>query len=90
VKQVLEGEEALETDVLLNEQQAAQRLNVAVKTLQKWRVVGGGPRFVKLGRCVRYSASDLEDFITAHTVPHTAAVSGRAMLGIGLHVEQSQ
>jgi excisionase family DNA binding protein len=79
----------LGAETLLNEEQAARRLNVAVKTLQKWRVVGGGPRFVKLGRCVRYSAADLEEFITARTVPHTAAVIGGSMRGsAGRHVAQ--
>ena len=82
-KQKLEGEEALETDVLMNEQQAAQRLNVAVKTLQKWRVVGGGPRFVKLGRCVRYTLADLGDFIAVHRVPHTSALTAQAPEDLG-------
>jgi predicted DNA-binding transcriptional regulator AlpA len=66
----------LETDNLLNERQAAQRLNVAAKTLQKWREVGDGPKFVKLGRCVRYAEHALEAFIAAHTVPHTSALNG--------------
>ena len=78
-------------ETLLNEEQAAQRLNVAVKTLQKWRGVGGGPRFVKLGRCVRYSAADLEDYITTRTVPHTAALIPGAMRGNkGRDVPQGQ
>jgi predicted DNA-binding transcriptional regulator AlpA len=81
----------LGAETLLNEEQVAQRLNVAVKTLQKWRVVGGGPRFVKLGRCVRYSAVDLEDFITVRTVPHTAALIGGSMRASkGRHVPQKQ
>jgi hypothetical protein len=50
---------------LLTEQQAAALLGVTVKTLQGWRYRGGGPAFVKLGRCVRYRAEDLQDFVTA-------------------------
>lgn len=49
--------------VLLDEKQAAGRLCLAVRTLQKWRVVGGGPRFVKLGRSVRYRPEDLNQWI---------------------------
>jgi excisionase family DNA binding protein len=63
--------------ILLTERQAAQRLTVAVKTLQAWRVRGGGPKFVKLGRSVRYTEQDLEEYVRAHTVAHTAAVNGQ-------------
>ena len=48
---------------LLNEQQAAETLALSVRTLQAWRVRGGGPRFVKLGRAVRYRPDDLNAFI---------------------------
>jgi excisionase family DNA binding protein len=64
--------------ILLTEQQAAERLTVAVKTLQAWRVRGGGPKFVKLGRSVRYTEQDLEEYVRAHTVAHTAAVNDQA------------
>src|SRR5690349_16504352 len=48
---------------LLTERQAAALLKVSVKSLQAWRSRGGGPRYHKLGRCVRYSLSDLEAFV---------------------------
>ena len=50
---------------LLDEKQAAALLNVSVKTLQARRSRGGGPRFVKLGRSVRYAMADLEAFVLA-------------------------
>jgi len=50
---------------LLNEKQAAAWLNVSVKTLQGWRYRGGGPKYVKLGRSVRYAMADLEAFVVA-------------------------
>jgi hypothetical protein len=50
---------------LIDEKQAAALLNVSIKSLQAWRSRGGGPRFVKLGRLVRYAVSDLEDFVLA-------------------------
>ena len=34
-----------------------------VKTLQRWRLTNRGPRFVRLGRCVRYPAKDLFTWI---------------------------
>jgi hypothetical protein len=48
---------------LLNEKQAADFLNMSVRTLQAWRVNGRGPAFVRLSAAVRYSAADLEMFI---------------------------
>jgi excisionase family DNA binding protein len=63
---------------LLTEQQAAEVLAIKVKTLQAWRVRGGGPKFVKVGRLVRYTKVDLEDFICLHTRSSTAEFSGLA------------
>jgi hypothetical protein len=40
----------LEMSRLVTEHEAAERLRVSVRTLQKWRLPGNGPRFVKLGR----------------------------------------
>jgi hypothetical protein len=34
-----------------------------MRTLQKWRLQGNGPRFVKLGHAVRYDVKDLEAYI---------------------------
>ena len=48
---------------LLTEQQAAQFLSVGDKCLQAWRVRGGGPVFLKVGRLVRYTQSDLETWL---------------------------
>ena len=58
---------------LLTEGQAAELLNVSNRTLQAWRLRGGGPRFVRLsGRAVRYRNSDLATFIEARTVTSTS------------------
>lgn len=48
---------------LLTDVQAAERLGLAVKTLRNWRVSGRGPRFIRLGRAVRYAVADLDAFI---------------------------
>jgi excisionase family DNA binding protein len=50
---------------LLSEHDAAKRLNLSVKTLRRWRSEGSGLAFRKLGRAVRYSESDLAEFIAA-------------------------
>ena len=35
---------------------------MSVRTIRKWRLTGGGPRFRKFGSAVRYSLVDLEAF----------------------------
>jgi predicted DNA-binding transcriptional regulator AlpA len=53
-------------DLLLTESQAARLLGISVRTLQAWRVRGGGsgPRYVRISsRCVRYRVPDLEEWI---------------------------
>ena len=44
---------------LINETEAARILDLSVKTLRRWRWAGQGPRFVKVGTCVRYAVADL-------------------------------
>lgn len=47
-------------DTLLNEKQAAAFLGHKPRTLQKWRVTGGGPVFISISkRSVRYRRRDL-------------------------------
>lgn len=50
---------------LLTTAEAARRLGFAPSTLNKWRITGRGPSFLKLGRSVRYSLSDLDAFLSA-------------------------
>ena len=45
--------------------EAAETLSLSVSALNKWRVEGRGPRFVRLGGRVRYRDEDIESFITA-------------------------
>ena len=55
------------------EQQAAKYLNVAVRTLQKWRCRGGGPFFIKTSaRHVRYRQADLNAWQEEHLVRSTS------------------
>lgn len=48
-----------ETD-LLNTLQAAERLRVSKRTLEKWRVEGTGPAFLKIGRLAFYTEEQLD------------------------------
>lgn len=50
---------------LLTEKETAFQLSVSVRTLQKWRYEGRGPRALRVEGCVRYSRVDLELFLAS-------------------------
>ena len=52
--------------VLMNTRQAAEHCNLSPRTLEKLRIVGGGPHFVRLGGAVRYQVEDLDSWIAAN------------------------
>ena len=54
---------------LITPEQAAKRLNVSIRTLAKWRSLGfPSIPYTKIGRCVRYNPTDLDQFLTKHTI----------------------
>lgn len=48
---------------LISVEEAAASLGLAKGTLDKWRVQGRGPKFLKLGSAVKYRAEDIEAFL---------------------------
>jgi len=58
--------------LFLNNDEAAQFLNLSPRTLEKQRVIGGGPRFRKFGRRVLYALSDLEVWANSRTFETTS------------------
>lgn len=59
----------------LNTNQAAEKLGISPRTLEKLRVVGGGPVFMKLGRRVLYDPQDLHDWSQARRKMSTSQLS---------------
>lgn len=51
-----------EEEAFLTTTEAAAFYRTAVPTLEGWRVKGGGPPFIRLGRRVVYAKSDLIAF----------------------------
>lgn len=49
--------------LVMSEQDAARKLGVSVRTLQRWRVEGRGPKFTKLGKLVGYTEGSLVKLI---------------------------
>ena len=50
----------------LKSKQAAQYLDMANLTLEKWRALGQGPAFTRVGKFIRYDRQDLDEFMTRH------------------------
>ena len=62
---------------LLTQIEAAELLSLGVRTLEKYRVTGLGPRFIKLNKSVRYRPEDLESWVAARVVKSTSETGGR-------------
>lgn len=48
---------------LLTTRQTAEWLDVSHRTLESFRITGRGPKYLKIGRCVRYRARDLKEWL---------------------------
>ena len=57
--------------MLLSTKQAARMIGVSDRTLEDWRLRGIGPRFVKIGRLVRYRPADVVSFVDRPTFRNT-------------------
>lgn len=60
-----------ENDIVIDAAAAAAFTGLAVATLAKLRCVGGGPKYLKLGRKIVYRRSDLSDWLNARRVANT-------------------
>lgn len=50
---------------LMTEQEVSKRLNVSVASLRRWRLLGRGPAFLKIGSLVRYRPEDLDRWLAS-------------------------
>jgi excisionase family DNA binding protein len=60
--------EVMRRTTALTERQVAEQLGLSVATLRAWRHRGKGPRFLRLGRSVRYLPADVDEFVRASAV----------------------
>lgn len=56
----------------LTNDEAADYLRLSPRTLEKQRVIGGGPRFRKFGRRVMYAVADLNAWADARSFEATS------------------
>ena len=59
------------TDSMLDTTEAARYTGLKKSTLDQWRSRGEGPKFVKLGRAVRYRRADLDEWIDSRVQQST-------------------
>ncbi len=62
--------------ILLDTNQAAKLLNCTRRKLEADRIKGGGIRYIKIGKCVRYDLRDIENYLQANTVNSTSQIRG--------------
>ncbi|WP_096701072.1 DNA-binding protein [Magnetospirillum sp. 15-1] len=64
--EILRAAQARKGSPFLNTAQAAFYVGLSGRTLEKMRTMGGGPRFRKHGRYVRYHIDDLDGWSKTH------------------------
>jgi predicted DNA-binding transcriptional regulator AlpA len=61
---------------VLTPKQVADLLGVSTDSLARWRVLGTGPKFIKLGRSqanlIRYRRSEIDRYLTANEQKSTS------------------
>ena len=57
---------------LLTQRQASEMLALSERTVERLRVSGLGPKFVRCGRSIRYRVADLEEWIASRVVGSTS------------------
>jgi len=55
----------------INQTQLAKRWNMSPRTLERWRWLGQGPVFLKLGGRVLYRLEDIESYEANHLQSNT-------------------
>ena len=68
---IAEGVEMVDTHEL------AKITGMSEVTLRRWRVQGGGPPFVRMGRSIRYHPSHVERWALDNTCSHPTARGGQ-------------
>jgi predicted DNA-binding transcriptional regulator AlpA len=62
---------------VLDTRAAADFLGISPRTLEGFRVRGGGPRFVKIGGAVRYRLESLDEYLRQQERASTSDVAPR-------------
>jgi hypothetical protein len=63
---------------LLSQRDAALMLALSVRSLERFRVRGGGPRYIKIGKAIRYQQEALVRWVAARERASTSEQIGEA------------
>ena len=64
----------------INQKELSRRWGISYRTLERWRWLGEGPVFVKLGGRVAYRFEDIEAYEQAH-MRNSTSDDGQAAMG---------
>jgi len=67
---------AIATRTLHDEKREAERLSINVRTLQQWRLRGGGPPYLKIGALVRYDPRQVDAWLDERIQSNTGPSAG--------------
>ena len=73
------------SDMYFTQKEAARYLRLSVRTLERHRVTGTGPSFIRIGRRVVYSVEELDSFATSRTFTSTSEADAAEDGGNKLH-----
>jgi hypothetical protein len=65
----------------LNQVELSRRWSLSPRTLERWRWLGEGPRFLKIGGRVVYRLEDIEAYEAEQMRDSTAATEAPAVVG---------
>jgi predicted DNA-binding transcriptional regulator AlpA len=57
---------------MLTQSECAELLRLSERTLERFRVSGVGPKFVRMGKSVRYRLCDVEAWLASRVVGSTS------------------
>jgi predicted DNA-binding transcriptional regulator AlpA len=57
---------------MLTQSECAEHLRLSERTLERFRVSGCGPKFVRMGKSIRYRLCDVEAWIASRVVGSTS------------------
>jgi hypothetical protein len=66
----------------LNQVELARRWNISARTLERWRWLGEGPVYLKLGGRVSYRLEDVEHYEAIHLHANTTGPLQTDKIGV--------
>lgn len=66
----------------LNQAELAERWDISQRTLERWRVIGWGPCFLKIGGRVVYRLEDIEVYERQHMRASTSEPAEQGQVGV--------